>query len=40
MKVIAAIINDSLTDMIGFAFHCDQNRFAVIMPEADEQEAA
>jgi diguanylate cyclase (GGDEF)-like protein len=40
MKVIAGIISDCLTDTIGLAFHYDQDRFAVIMPEADAQEAA
>ncbi len=40
MKVIAGIISDCLTDMIGLAFHYDQDRFAVIVPEADAQEAA
>jgi diguanylate cyclase (GGDEF)-like protein len=40
MKVIAGIISDCLTDTIGLAFHYDQDRFAVIVPEADALEAA
>jgi PleD family two-component response regulator len=40
MKVIAGIISDCLTDTIDLAFHYDQERFAVIVPEAGEQEAA
>jgi diguanylate cyclase (GGDEF)-like protein len=39
-KVIAGIIGDCLTDTIGLAFHYDQGKFAVIVPEADELEAA
>jgi diguanylate cyclase (GGDEF)-like protein len=39
-KVIAGIIGDCLTDTIGLAFHYDQDRFAVIAPEADRREAA
>lgn len=40
MQIIAGIIGDCLTNTIGLAFHCDQGRFAVIVPEAGEQEAA
>jgi diguanylate cyclase (GGDEF)-like protein len=40
MKVIAGIISDCLTDTIGLAFHYDQDRFAVIVPETGAQEAA
>jgi diguanylate cyclase (GGDEF)-like protein len=40
MKVITGIIGDCLTDTIGLAFHYDQGKFAVIVPEAGEQEAA
>ncbi|MBA4396250.1 MAG: hypothetical protein C0394_02500 [Syntrophus sp. (in: bacteria)] len=40
MKVVAGIIGDCLTDTISLAFHYDQGRFAVIVPEADNQEAA
>ena len=40
MKVISGIIGDCLTDTIDLAFHYDQGKFAVIVPEAGEQEAA
>jgi diguanylate cyclase (GGDEF)-like protein len=40
MKVIAGIIGDCLTDTIGLAFHYNQGKFAVIVPEAGAQEAA
>jgi len=40
MKVVAGIINDCLTNTIGLAFPYDRDKFAVIAPEADEQEAA
>ena len=40
MKVIAGIISDCLTDTIGLAFHYDQGKFAIILPETDRQEAA
>ncbi len=40
MKVIAGIIGDCLTDTIGLAFYYDQGKFAVIVPEAGEQEAS
>jgi len=39
-RVIAGIISNCLADTIGLAFHYDQGKFAVIAPEADEQEAA
>ena len=40
MKVIAGIIGDCLMNTIGLAFHYNQGKFAVIVPEAGEQEAA
>lgn len=40
LQAIAGIISDCLIDTIGLAFHYGQMRFAVIMPESDEQEAA
>ena len=40
MQVIAGIIGDCLTGTIGLAFHYDQDRIAVIVPEAYAQEAA
>jgi diguanylate cyclase (GGDEF)-like protein len=39
-KVISGIISNCLTDTIGLAFHYDQGKFAVIVPEAGEQEAS
>jgi diguanylate cyclase (GGDEF)-like protein len=39
-KVMAGIIGDCLTDTINLVFHYDQDKFAVIVPEADAQEAA
>jgi diguanylate cyclase (GGDEF)-like protein len=39
-KAIAEIISNCLTDTINLAFHYDQGKFAVIVPEANEQEAA
>lgn len=40
LQVVAGIVGDCLTDTIGLAFHYDQERFAVIVPEAGAQEAA
>jgi diguanylate cyclase (GGDEF)-like protein len=40
MKIIAGIISNCLTDTIGLAFHYDQGKFAVIVPETGEQDAA
>jgi diguanylate cyclase (GGDEF)-like protein len=40
VKAIASIIGDCLTDTIGLAFHYNQGRFAVIVPEAGRHEAA
>ena len=39
-KVISGIISNCLTDAIGLAFLYDQGKFAIILPEAGEQEAA
>jgi diguanylate cyclase (GGDEF)-like protein len=39
-KVIAEIISNCLTDTISLAFNHDQGKFAIILPEAGEQEAA
>lgn len=39
-RVVADILDDCLTDTIGLAFDLDQGGFAVIVPEAGEQEAA
>lgn len=40
MKAIADIIGDCLTDTIGLAFLHDPGKFAIILPEAGEQDAA
>lgn len=40
MQIIAEIIGDGLTDTIGLAFLYDEGKFAIILPEADSQEAA
>jgi diguanylate cyclase (GGDEF)-like protein len=40
VQAIAGIIGDCLTDTIGLAFQYDPGRFAVIVPEANEQDTA
>jgi PleD family two-component response regulator len=40
IKAISGIISDCLADTIGLVFNRDQGKFAIILPEAGEQEAA
>jgi len=40
IKAISGIISDCLADTIGLAFNHDQGKFAIILPEAGEQETA